>query len=161
MEQSSTQEGVEQKAMAAMNRHLLFTDKHIELSKERVKLENWKASPQVGENLFGEKKKDSPSNLDLSQDRRESQVLNDLKRNEKQTDYVSPDSLIQSQLSASGEQSKYEQEYRKEYSRQFIENARKAGYEVVVNENYVVTSVKKIKGEDRAHLFKADNSGAE
>lgn len=147
-------------ALDRVNAHMMKTDKAMEFDKEKIRVENWKTSVQVGERLFRDKK--TPNHdLDFSPDQYEGQVLNDLKRNEKQTDYVSPDSLIQSQLSAAQSQTEYEEEFRREYARQFVENARQAGYEVVLSADFVVVSVKKFRKEDRPALFRAQSSGAE
>jgi hypothetical protein len=83
--------------------------------------------------------------VDHSADANEATAFEDLNRYPKQLEAQNPDNVIQAQLSDEDRRQAYEQAYRAQYAKQFIENARRNGYEVRLNDQNVVISVKPLR----------------
>ena len=120
----------------SVNRHLMMTNERINLEKRRAAIDAYDV-----ENRFraAEKQQNyAPSNrgLDLSTDQRVYEIANDLGRGEKQAqDPSTPSEVVQAELYAIEQSNEYNQAYREEYARQFVENARRGGYRVKLSED--------------------------
>lgn len=124
-----------QKYEQSVNRHLMLTNERMELEKQRMALENAKL---LNNSLKGARPQNGYANddrLDLSTDTRPAEVANELGRGQKQEDIVSPHDIVQKELFNEEQAQEYSQAYREEYARQFIENARRGGYNVKLSED--------------------------
>lgn len=127
-----------------VNRHLFKTSQEIEINRQKMKVETYdmadqgvRALPHVPE---------EPSSVDLSGDPRTESLIHDLGRNVREpNDPRNSNELIQTELFQQEQLQNYSEEYKREYTRQFIENAKKAGYRVIVNDQFKVLSVTPIR----------------
>lgn len=123
------------------NSHLFLTSKRIELEQERRRLDNLqKAANSASEIVEGNQYRE---NYGVREDggRYETAAYDDLRRYEPQVQATSPSYEVQSSLFEKQKLAQYSEEYKQEYARQFIANARAAGYDVRLNSDFVVVSV--------------------
>ncbi|PIS10708.1 MAG: hypothetical protein COT73_07900 [Bdellovibrio sp. CG10_big_fil_rev_8_21_14_0_10_47_8] len=146
-----------EKADALVNKHLFWTNRKIEIARQKSMTDNFFSAPQVGDsvirNHLDQKRKDM--GVDYSPDRNEHNAYDDLQRDRKNFRATDPDHLIQQQLADQEIQAEYDREYQKEYARQFIENARQNGYDVQLNDEYVVTGVRPLRNSNRNSTLSA------
>lgn len=137
---------------AVVNRHLLMTNTKLELERERARLDNNDSIPEVGEQILPRWKPQQVVGVDHSPDRNELNAQRDLEE-AKEYNLNSPDVIIQSEMADTEKKHEYETKYKEEYARRFIENARAGGYEIELDDNFVVKKVRKIAPEDTNGLF--------
>lgn len=126
-----------------VNRHVLMTNRKMELEKEQIKVEANFSVPQVGQ--FVMERPANSQNFDLKGDRTEQNVARDL-RNDRQL-AVSASDIVQNEVvnqQVGGAAAAMDEQYRREYARQFIENARRNGYEVTLSPDLRVIGVQQI-----------------
>src|SRR5690606_34236769 len=70
-----------------------------------------------------------------------------------------PHQLIQTDLFYDEVDQAQSEEYKKEYTRQFIENAKKDGWEIKVDANYKVISVRPLERKPSFYLIDGDGRG--
>ncbi len=144
-----------------VNKHLFRTSQQIELSREKMKIEAGKIENQgVGTGRL----KEEIHRLDFSADPRAEALIRTLGRGDKEPNGpTNADEQIQADLFEAQQNDEYSEAYKKEYARQFVENARKAGYLIKLSDDYKVISVKQIrKPADSYELFnKSSGSGAQ
>lgn len=131
-----------------VNKHLMLTNDKLSMARQKMALENARihdfknTAPQQAYS-------NSDSGLDLSVDRRAYEIANELGRGEKKRDQqqpMTPDEMIQRDLFEAQQNQEYSQAYREEYARQFVENARRGGYKVILSEDLTrVISVQPIR----------------
>lgn len=154
-----------QKTENRVNQHLFMTSKKMELAEQQAALKNQVYAPTVGDSVWP--KHDNKVNsygVDHSPDANENNAFRDLNRDSREVNYDSPNAVIQGQLYDQEKGSQYEAAYKKEYARQFVENARMNGYAVTLDSNYVVIKVVPIRRpsqQDSAPLFKSSGGGAQ
>lgn len=133
-----------------VNKHLWQTAYQKELAQEKMKAQNSYMAPQVGESIWMKRKYDSKElGIDHSPDTNEHNVHDDLNRYKKELQATHPDAIIQGQIADRLLEAEYTEAYRAEYARQFVENARRNGYHIVLDANFVVLSVTPIKPQER------------
>lgn len=142
-----------------VNRHLKMTHQQLEVQRTRTQLENLRTVPSVGDRLVPYEKPEIEGGVDLSLDRNELNAARDLRR---KTDYNanSPHHEIQSDMANVESMNQYSEDYKRQYIEQFIANARAGGYEIEVDDDFVVTKVKKIKPEQQFNVFPGSGTGA-
>lgn len=146
-----------------VNDHLFMTSKQIELQQQQAALKNDFYAPTVGDSVWPKQTDRSKTyGVDHSPDVNEATAYQDLNRDSKELNYESPNAVIQGQMFDQDKRQQYELEYKKEYVRQFVENARRNGYEVTVNENFVVTKVAPIRqpSQESSQIFRSSGEGA-
>ncbi len=127
-----------------VNKHLILTNKKIELAQEAARLKNVQTIPAVGEQILPRWKPSEVVGVDQSYDRNELNAARDLARHP-ELSLNSPGAIVQSEMADSEVTTQLESEQREEYARQFIQNARAGGYDVELDENYRVKKVRKIR----------------
>lgn len=128
-----------------VNNHLSETSRQIEIQEERRRIEN-SSAPQVGDRLWPERKTQSSSGLDFSQDRHETTAYEDLDRHPRHYGgWNSPHAVIQNEQADKEASADFREKQKEEYVRQFLENARRNGYLIKLNDDLVVVSVQKIQ----------------
>lgn len=137
-----------------VNRHLFKTAQQMELSREKMQLE---ANRLAQSGIEKVPPQTQVHKLDLSTDPRAEALLQALGREVKEsTGPSNPDEAVQAELFESQQLQEYSEEYKAEYARQFVENARKAGYLIKLNDDYKVISVRPIrKPAENFELFEA------
>jgi hypothetical protein len=138
-----------------INYHLRETSREMTLKEQQsaieekrrlVELQNSKPQREMGYN---------PHQLEISeyQDR---PMFNELVgRGKKESAFPSdPNELVQKELFHEQAEQQYSEAYKAEYTRQFIENARKEGWEIQVDSSYRVTKVRAVRPPDRNPSYK-------
>jgi hypothetical protein len=139
-----------------VNKHLFQTSQKIELNREKMQVETAEMADKGVRPI--QREPDLPNGVDFSGDPRIESLVQDLGRDVKDSgDPKSPNDLIQAELFQQDQLQQYSEAYKKEYARQFVENARKAGYEVVLSESYKVLAVKPLRKP--AQDFRLFNNG--
>lgn len=145
-----------------MNRHLKLTAQKIELEKLRAQIATGNL-PKVGEKLFKDSgfPKGEDYGVQMNSDPNEDRTYRDLNRHPKDFGLVkTADSVIKEEKAQEEMLARQLEAERREYARQFIENARRAGYELKVSDDFVVTGVRKIQPERNALFNNPGESGA-
>ncbi len=136
-----------------VNKHLWITNQAQELAEQRVAVQNTLNSPKVGDSIWPKGiDKSKQYGVDHSPDSNETTAFEDLNRYKKELNTEKPDNVIQAQLRDQDRQREYEKAYREAYAKQFIENARRAGYDVRLNDDMVVVSVRPIRNPSSSDL---------
>jgi hypothetical protein len=149
-----------------VNKHLSLTDQQVKLQTERALFES-EELPSVGDRLWPSAQKSpefSPQHegVDLSSDPREQVAIDDLDRHHKEYgNYKSPNFVIQNEGYAKEKEAADKQASEELYAQQFIENARRKGYQVRLDSNRVVIDVRKIPTQGSQQLKSPRGSGAE
>jgi hypothetical protein len=133
-----------------VNRHVQSTNRQMEIEKEQIKMEATFNIPKVGQFVV---QKDKVQKFDLSGDTVEMNAARDLEGQRGVA--MSANDIIQGELvrqSQGGSPAVApaigDEEYRREYARQFIENARRNGYEVTLSPDLKVIGVQELpRGE--------------
>lgn len=120
-----------------VNKHLFLTSQEQEWAQKKMKAENSFSAPAIGASILQKKN----GGVDHSADQNENAAINDLDRYRKQLNYTNPEEVVQGQLQDQQKQRVYDEVYKKEFARQFIENARQHGFNVKLNDDLVVISV--------------------
>ena len=142
------------KAEALVNKHLYNTSLSQEFAEKRRQAENVYMAPQIGDAIWPKKSLETKNyGVDHSSDTRETNAFNDLNRYRKDIHATDPDYIIQNQINDEDRISEYQELSKQEYVRQFVENARRNGFEVNVNQDFVITSVRPIRQPTGKSLF--------
>ncbi len=125
----------------SVNKHLMLTNEKIEFERRRMEIEN-ATGGDFNSTKAQETYNPQDSGLDLSSDSRAAEVADILGRGErKEGEPLNPHDVIQKELFNAQQEAAYSEAYKKEYARQFVENARRGGYKVYLDENYRVKQV--------------------
>ncbi|MCE3009572.1 MAG: hypothetical protein LW875_03040 [Proteobacteria bacterium] len=161
---SSQIDEVENSGDRTVNHHLFLMDQKLQMEAIKMKQQNTFKAPDIRGNSVAPQPQDFlPLGIDHSQDTFETQVIQDLDNSPRKLDnYMSPDSQIQNLVIE--EQIKREQElkFKKSIAQQFIENARAGGYDVRLDDNLNVVSVKKLRQPSQVmpNLFQGSGNSA-
>lgn len=122
------------------------------MTADEVKLRELKHSNEVLEKAPSlgqttEQRAYRPEGFDLSSESSARDLAKDLNRDNVQNSALpeTPDQLIQSEIFNQQQLADYSAAYKEEYARQFVENARRAGWEVVLDEDFRVISTRRIR----------------
>ncbi|NUN04914.1 MAG: hypothetical protein HUU57_04040 [Bdellovibrio sp.] len=143
----------------AVNKHLMLTNERIQQQEQRLRLEH--ANREFG-SVSSQRAYQNEDRLDLSQDTRAAEIANELGRGERREEYSSPHDVVQKEIFESQQKEEYSQAYREEFARQFVENARRGGYKVMLSEDLTrVISVTPIRrpSQNQMEVF-GSGSGA-
>jgi hypothetical protein len=126
----------------SVNKHLFQTNERMNMQRQKMQVENSKDAPRMWETKTQNAYKQN-NGVDLSTDQRGYDIANDLGRGVRSNEAPkSPHEIVQGELFNEQETEAYTQAYKQEYARQFIENARRGGYEVQLSDDFRVLSVK-------------------
>lgn len=145
----------------AVNRHLMFTNEKMELERQRMQVENARLLNNDFSSTQPQRAYQNESRLDFSTDTRAKELANELGRGERREEYTSPDDIVQRELFNQEQMREYSRAYKEEYARQFIENARRGGYKVILSEDLSrVISVTPIRNNGQGmELFGSSSEG--
>lgn len=119
----------------SVNKHLMLTNENMKFEHQRARLEN----ARLLNNEFHRTPVQSPyvndNSLDLSSDNRAAELANELGRGVRSEEAISPHDIVQKELFNEQQAQEYSQAYKEEYARQFIENARRGGYNVILSDD--------------------------
>lgn len=137
----------------AVNKHLMLTNERMELERQRMQLENARLLNSDFNQTEPQRAYANDGRLDLSGDNRAAELANELGRGDRREESMSPHDIVQRELFNAQQMSEYSQAYKEEYARQFIENARRGGYKVILSEDLSrVISVTPIR-QNEMNLF--------
>lgn len=130
-----------------VSKHLELTAQQLEIQRRRLAIENSKMimdySQSEPESAFAPQKE----GVELMTDQTAEQVARDIGRRQADPTQMpnTPADLIHHQLFQEQQNREQSEAYKKEYARQFIENARRGGWDIKLNDEYRVISVKPIR----------------
>lgn len=129
-----------------VNKHLEFTAEKLELQKRRMQIENSRLALDYATSTAERPYVPQREGTELMHDRTAEDVAKDLGHGPKAKELPSnPVDLINHQLFEAEQAQASSEQYRKEYARQFVENGRRAGWDIRLSEDYRVLSVKPLK----------------
>jgi hypothetical protein len=148
---------------AVVNKHLMMTNERIELEKRRMDAENTKLLNEASTKRDQQKAYSNDERLDLSMENRGAEVAKEIGRGPKEITVESPHEVVQQELYNEQLANQSSQAYREQYARQFIENARRGGYEVKLSADFSkVLSVKPIRNPSNDfEVFGTSSGGAQ
>ncbi|MNJ93464.1 hypothetical protein D3C87_111460 [compost metagenome] len=139
-----------------VNKHLMVTNDTMEMARQRMAIENAQLARDFSSTKPQKVYEVQSNGVDLSGDSHAADIANELGRGERQRVINSPHDVIQKELFNDQQNEAYTQAYKEEYARQFVENARKGGYKVQLNDEFKVISVTPIrKPTQNIDLFNA------
>jgi hypothetical protein len=145
----------------AVNKHLLSTSEKIEFDRQKAVIENSQYANDFRSGKSGRPAYQPDNNLDLSTDSRSSTIVDDIGRGKKApSDFQTPDEIVQSDIFNDQQSAEYSQAYKEAYAKQFVENARKGGYNVILTDDFKVKSVQPIRKPTQSmDIFEGGNDG--
>lgn len=133
-------------AEKVVNKYLKQTSKAIEMQQIQTKIQNQFVIPKVGEVISANNEARKKKTINISNP----EVVGS---NPSVYDTSSPAAKIQNELADQQQLEDYDQKFREEYIRQFVENARQNGWKLVVDENGVIKSATPLNMEEKPRLF--------
>lgn len=119
-----------------VNKHLMYMNDRVEYQKKKVELENDLALQNSlktkGQSASHQK---DDHRLDLSYEDPSIDMAKELGRGDKKEEIWTAEDAVQKDLYAAQQEAQYNQAYKEEYARQFVENARRGGYKVILSED--------------------------
>lgn len=140
-----------------VNRHLKDTQNKIEKQQMGARYENIKTAPRIGESDFKPAEPQTKLDFETDPDPRLSEIPSAMGREPRSREETSiePHLQVQNQLYQEQKWNEYDKAYRAAYAAQFVENARRDGWDIQLDSEYRVMSVKPIKKQKRQELFPA------
>ncbi len=145
----------------SVNRHLMITNERIEMARQRMQIEAQVLSSEFS-STRPQQAYENPNRLDLSQDTRAQEIAEELGRGAHRQEGLSPHDVVQRELFNADQLQEYTQAYKEEYARQFVENARRGGYKVILSEDLsrVIKVIPIRNPSNSMNLFESGGSGA-
>ncbi len=143
-----------------VDRHLKETSYYLDADKRERQIEYYQqmnklhdTNPQSAYHLEDRFTLDSDPNMQS--------LTHELDRSQEgDPDQLTPEEIVQQRLYEDEQLEKASEAYKQAYAQQFIENARRGGWEVQLGPNFEVLSVKKIKEKRTPSLFNEGLGGA-
>ncbi|MNL05062.1 hypothetical protein D3C87_1256430 [compost metagenome] len=118
-----------------VNRHLMLTNEKMQMERRRMDIENFQTADRL-QDAKAQKAYQPRHDLDLATDSRGFDIANEIGRGEKQAEEpTTPAEVVQAELYYRQQANQYDEAYREEYARQFIENARRGGYRIKLSDD--------------------------
>ncbi|MFZ4402591.1 MAG: hypothetical protein ACOYOK_00680 [Pseudobdellovibrionaceae bacterium] len=124
-----------------------LVEKNLQNTAKKIEILEQKAS---NENYFSELQKKQPQqeytnshngvNLDIQQNSKETVDL--IRKKNALQDSPTPQNMIQTELFRAQKFNEYDEAYREAYAQQFLQNAKSAGWNIKLDDNYKVIEVK-------------------
>lgn len=143
----------------AVRKHLHKTSQKIQQQKVQAQLDNLTQAPRWSEEGATQVYEASSHGIEFKSDPRLNELTQTLERNQKPANRVpDPKELIQAQLYERQKWDEYTLAYRQAYAQKFIENARKNGWDIRLNDDYKIVKIRPLKKDQRPQLFNGMNS---
>lgn len=133
-------------AESVVNKYLKETNRAIEFQQLQAKIQNQFVMPKVGETISPSPQNRNKKTIPVAPGESSSPSVPVYDNN-------SPAAQIHQDLAEQQRLEEYDRQYREEYIRQFVENARRNGWKLVVDENGVVKSATPINTEPKPRIF--------
>lgn len=148
----------DEKVQSNVNEHLRKTAEKIEMAKRQQAIRSWQLVNDYNSSVSEQAYVPPSEGANLQETDSAHEVAKDLGRSydESQTGSGNASDLIHQQLFEAQINQQADKAYKDAYAKQFIENARRAGWDVKLDDNFKVISVKKIerKPTNQFELFK-------
>jgi hypothetical protein len=129
-----------------VNHHLFSTNEDIDFQRQKMQIENRRLAPEIYNTRKQNAYKDSNQGVDLSTDSRGYEIANELGRGSRENGAPqTPHEVVQGEIFNEQQRDEYTDAYKKEYARQFVENARRGGYDVKLSDDFKVLSVRPLR----------------
>lgn len=142
-----------------VNKHLLETNHRLEMQRSRRMVENFKSAPQVGQRLVSPQGTQLMDGVAMHGDKNQEEASLRVGRDRAQVHYDSPAQRVQAELADQQRQAYAQAKAKEEYAQKFVENARRGGWNVILDENYVIVDVQKV-GKEKPRLFAPQSTGS-
>nr|BFD61508.1 hypothetical protein BdHM001_01890 [Bdellovibrio sp. HM001] len=119
----------------SVNRHLMLTNEKMEMARQRMQVENAQLMNSDFSQTKAQAAYENDRRLDLSMDTRAQELAEELGRGARHEEALSPHDIVQKELFNAEQAQEYSQAYKEEYARQFVENARRGGYKIILSED--------------------------
>lgn len=133
------------RAQEAVNKHLARTAEQLEIQRRRMQIESSKLALTYLESQQGKRYEPPREGAELLSNDTSEMVARDLGVDKVQPLPANPMDLIHHQIFEEQSQRHMSEAFKREYARQFIENARRGGYEIRLSDDFRVLSVKPIR----------------
>jgi hypothetical protein len=127
-----------------VNKHLKLTDSKIQMDEKKVETENFSALA-IGQKIEIPYASNERAAEELIQSTADEEVSKLIRPDDTDYELNSPKQKIYNKMREQSLQSEYYENYKDAYVRAFIEKAKANGYVIHVDENLIVTSVRKVK----------------
>lgn len=132
-----------------VNKHLMGTNQNMEMSQRRMEVENALSVSKSYQPRSAQTRYENSNHLDLGYDTAGQDTARELGRSGNQALMESPADVIQNEIYHQQISAENEEQDRVEYARQFVENARRGGWDVRLSSDLsTVISVKPIRGKN-------------
>ena len=129
-----------------VNHHLLVTGDTIDNQRKRINIENINSAKDLSSTSSQPNYRVPAEGVELNVDNRATELADLLGRGTKKVNPISdPNEVIQNEIFNQQKWDEYSKNYREEYAKQFVENARRGGYKVILNDEFKVISVTPIR----------------
>lgn len=130
----------------SVNKNLMVTNESMTMARQRMQIENSVLAKDFNSTTAQSAYAPQQGGVDLSGDSRAAEIANELGRGDKKpATFENPNDVIQKELFNQQQQAEYSRAYKEEYARQFVENARRGGYQIKLGEDFKVISVRPIR----------------
>lgn len=148
----------------SVNKHLMVTNETMALQRQRMEIENARLAKDLDSTSAQPAYQAPTEGSNLNSENRAAEIANELGRGErKESANLNPDEIIQKEIFNAQQMEAYSKAYKEEYARQFVENARRGGYAVQLDDNFKVISVRPIRNPSQENESlvndKFDSSG--
>ncbi|HWU43579.1 MAG TPA: hypothetical protein VN132_09080 [Bdellovibrio sp.] len=145
----------------SVNKHLMITNENMEMQRQRTEIENARFGKEFGATQAQPIYTTPTEGTDLNRENTATEIANELGRGERKEDPIlNPNDVVQKEIFNKQQAEEYSQAYKREYARQFIENARRGGYKVILSEDFRVLSVTPIRHPSQNESIMNSNSGS-
>lgn len=143
----------------SVNNHLRKTARKIEVEKMKARVEAISQLKNNSEPSNFRNQQDSRLKEDFSADPRVDELAEALgKKSKTPSEPKDPGELVQARLYDQQKWNEYTLAYRQAYADKFIENARRNGWIIKLNDDYKIISAKPVKKDLRPQLFPANKT---
>ncbi len=130
----------------SVNHHLLVTGDTIDNQRKKIWIENINSAKDLSSTSSQSNYKVPTEGAELNVDDRSTELADLLGRGaRKESPILDPNDIIQNELFNQQQWDEYSKAYREEYAKQFIENARRGGYKIILNDDFKVISATPIR----------------
>ncbi len=139
---------ITEKYSTRVNEHLTMTQVQMDIESEKLKYELEQERSKAG--ILKLKDKDSyrPELDPYAELAVSEETIEEAGRNTLYEPFPDPQQMIQKELFENEQQREYDKSFKDAYARKFIENAKRGGWDVTLDKDYKVKSVKPIKSSN-------------
>lgn len=140
----------------SVNKHLEKTAEKLEMQRQRMQVENARLAMEYSRTMPDRPIAPPGEGAELIHDQRSERIAEDLGVERRQESPTNPMDMIHQQLFEAQRSQQLSEAYKKAYAQQFIENARRGGYEVKLSDDFRVLSVKPIRRPSGDRLYNGE-----